>query len=114
LRTSRPQTGVLREHHFLGRSEENGLRQRDRPERGTGAPASGLPSHHFGVRWTVTRDFGSGGPFALPVATQDGLRVHLDGSRKVDLWKNVSSTVQKTVNITVPSGKHTLRVDFVN
>ncbi|GGN75334.1 hypothetical protein GCM10011579_055280 [Streptomyces albiflavescens] len=81
---------------------------------GTGAPASGLPKDNFGVRWTVTRDFGSGGPFALPVATQDGLRVYLDGSRKVDLWKNVSSTVKKTVNITIPSGKHTLRVDYVN
>ncbi|MCT9109173.1 PA14 domain-containing protein [Streptomyces mirabilis] len=42
---------------------------------GTKAPASGLPKDNFGVRWTVTRDFGSGGPFALPVTAQDGLRV---------------------------------------
>src|SRR5689334_20381224 len=75
---------------------------------GTKAPASGLPKDNFGVRWTVTRDFGSGGPFALPVAAQDGLRVYLDGTRKIDLWKNVSSTVKKTVNVTIPSGKHTL------
>ncbi|MEV7340601.1 PA14 domain-containing protein [Streptomyces sp. NPDC093544] len=81
---------------------------------GSGTPASGLPKDNFGVRWTVTRDFGSGGPFALPVATQDGIRVYLDGTRKVDIWKNVSSTVKKTVNITVPAGKHTLRVDYVN
>ncbi|MFI9422397.1 PA14 domain-containing protein [Streptomyces achromogenes] len=81
---------------------------------GTGAPATGLPKDNFGVRWTVTRDFGSGGPFALPVTAQDGIRVYLDGSRKVDLWKNVSTTQKKTVNITVPAGRHTLRVDFVN
>ncbi|GGZ90198.1 PA14 domain-containing protein [Streptomyces bluensis] len=81
---------------------------------GTGAPASGLPKDNFGVRWTVTRDFGSGGPFALPVESRDGIRVYLDGARKVDLWKNVSTTQKKTGNITVPSGKHTLRVDFVN
>ncbi|MEU5095856.1 PA14 domain-containing protein [Streptomyces sp. NPDC020996] len=81
---------------------------------GTGAPASGLPSNYFGVRWTVTRDFGSGGPFSLPVSAQDGIRVYLDGVRKVDLWKNVSTTVKKTADITVPAGKHTLRVDFVN
>ncbi|MEU1401797.1 PA14 domain-containing protein [Streptomyces sp. NPDC005728] len=81
---------------------------------GTGAPATGLPKDNFGVRWTVTRDFGSGGPFSLPVAVQDGIRVYLDGVRKVDLWKNVSSTVKKTADITVPSGKHTLRVDYVN
>ncbi|MFE4826183.1 fibronectin type III domain-containing protein [Streptomyces sp. NPDC056672] len=81
---------------------------------GTGAPASGLPKDNFGVRWSVTRDFGSGGPFSLPVAAQDGIRVYLDGTRKVDLWKNVSTTQKKTVNITIPSGKHSLRVDFVN
>lgn len=81
---------------------------------GTGAPASGLPSNNFGVRWTVTRDFGSGGPFALTVAARDGIRVYLDGTRKVDLWKNASTTQKKTVNVTVPSGRHTLRVDFVN
>ncbi|MCX4972742.1 fibronectin type III domain-containing protein [Streptomyces sp. NBC_00620] len=81
---------------------------------GTAAPASGLPANNFGVRWTVTRDFGSGGPFSLPVSTQDGIRVYLDGTRKVDIWKNVSSTVKRTVNITIPAGKHTLRVDYVN
>ncbi|MET8408647.1 PA14 domain-containing protein [Streptomyces sp. NPDC005195] len=81
---------------------------------GTGAPAAGLPSNNFGVRWTVTRDFGSGGPFSIPVATRDGLRVYLDGTRKVDIWKNVSTTQTKTVNITIPSGTHTLRFDFVN
>jgi fibronectin type 3 domain-containing protein len=81
---------------------------------GTGAPASGLPGNNFGVRWTVTRDFGSGGPFSFSASAQDGVRVYLDGVRKVDLWRNVSTTVGKTVNVTIPSGRHTLRVDFVN
>lgn len=81
---------------------------------GTGAPASGLPANNFSVRWTLTRDFGSGGPFAFTASAQDGIRVYLDGTRKIDLWKNVSSTVSKTVNLTIPSGKHTLRVDYVN
>ncbi|MDX2936809.1 fibronectin type III domain-containing protein [Streptomyces ipomoeae] len=81
---------------------------------GTGAPTSGLPSNNFGVRWTVTRDFGSGGPFTFTASALDGVRVYLDGTRKIDLWKNVSSTVSKTVNVTIPSGKHTLRVDYVN
>jgi fibronectin type 3 domain-containing protein len=81
---------------------------------GTGAPASGLPSNSFGVRWTVTRDFGSGGPFTFTASGLDGIRVHLDGVRKIDLWKNTSTSVSKTVNVTIPSGKHTLRVDYVN
>jgi fibronectin type 3 domain-containing protein len=81
---------------------------------GTNAPASGLPRDNFAVRWTLTRDFGSGGPFAFTASGLDGIRVHLDGVRKIDLWKNTSTTVARTVNLTVPSGKHTLRVDYVN
>ncbi|MEU6354444.1 PA14 domain-containing protein [Streptomyces sp. NPDC047072] len=80
----------------------------------SGAPVSGLPKDNFGVRWSVTRDFGSGGPFALNASGLDGMRVYVDGVRKIDLWKNVSTTVKKTANVTVPSGKHTLRIDYVN
>ncbi|CAL9508601.1 PA14 domain-containing protein [Streptomyces sp. enrichment culture] len=81
---------------------------------GSGSPATGVPSNNFGVRWTLTRDFGSGGPFAFSASTQDGIRVYLDGVRKIDLWKNVSSNATKTLNLTIPRGKHTLRVDYVN
>ncbi|MER5199550.1 fibronectin type III domain-containing protein [Streptomyces sp. NPDC002755] len=81
---------------------------------GTGAPAPGVPSNDFSVRWTVTRDFGSGGPFAFTAAVQDGLRVYVDGVRKVNLWKNGASTVSRTVDVTVPAGKHTLRIDYAN
>ncbi|MET8448601.1 PA14 domain-containing protein [Streptomyces sp. NPDC005209] len=79
-----------------------------------GAAASGLPKDNFGVRWTVTRDFGSGGPFTLSAATQDGVRVYVDGTRKIDLWKNVSTTQKKSVDITLSKGTHTLRVDYIN
>jgi len=80
----------------------------------SGAPVSGLPKDNFGVRWSLTRDFGSGGPFTLTASALDGIRVYLDGTRKINLWKNTSSTVSKTLNVTIPSGKHTLRVDYVN
>ncbi|MEU6528375.1 PA14 domain-containing protein [Streptomyces sp. NPDC046928] len=80
----------------------------------SGAPLSGIPKDNFGVRWSLTRDFGSGGPFTLTASALDGIRVHLDGTRKIDLWKNTSTTVSKTLNLTIPSGKHTLRVDYVN
>ncbi|WP_330289800.1 fibronectin type III domain-containing protein [Streptomyces sp. NBC_00576] len=81
---------------------------------GANAPATGLPKDNFGVRWTVTRDFGSGGPFALTVAAQDGIRVYIDGKGQVNLWKNVTTTQKKTVNLTIPAHKHTLRIDYVN
>ncbi|AJF66018.1 fibronectin type III domain-containing protein [Streptomyces vietnamensis] len=81
---------------------------------GLGDPAGvTLPKDNFSVRWSVTRDFGSGGPFSFAAETQDGIRVHLDGVRKIDLWKNVTTTQKKTVNLTIPAGRHTLRVDYV-
>ncbi|EKX66904.1 fibronectin type III domain-containing protein [Streptomyces ipomoeae] len=80
---------------------------------GTGDPAGvTLPKNNFGVRWSVTRDFGSGGPFSFKASAQDGIRVYLDGTRKINIWGDVSSTRSKTVNVTIPKGKHTIRVDF--
>ncbi|WP_254407165.1 PA14 domain-containing protein [Streptomyces sp. GMY02] len=82
---------------------------------GSNSPGvSGVGKDNFGVRWSVKRDFGSGGPFALTASGQDGIRVYLDGVRKIDLWKNGTTTVSKTVNLTVPKGTHTLRIDYVN
>ncbi|MFC9843971.1 PA14 domain-containing protein [Streptomyces sp. NPDC060223] len=78
------------------------------------APSSGLPKDNFSARWTVTRDFGSGGPFALTATATDGIRVYLDDSRKISLWSDTSSSRSKTVNVTIPKGKHTLRIDYVN
>ncbi|WP_372408551.1 fibronectin type III domain-containing protein [Streptomyces luteireticuli] len=78
---------------------------------GTGAPA-GLPRDNFGVRWTTTRDFGSGGPFALTAEAADGIRVYVDNVLRIDLWKDVAKTRKKTVKVTVPKGKHTLRVNY--
>ncbi|WP_190155804.1 fibronectin type III domain-containing protein [Streptomyces litmocidini] len=80
---------------------------------GYGDPAGvTLPRDNFSVRWSVTRDFGSGGPFAFTAAAQDGIRVNLDGVRRIDLWKNVSTTQKKTVDLTVPSGRHTITVYY--
>ncbi|MGA5701731.1 fibronectin type III domain-containing protein [Peterkaempfera bronchialis] len=78
---------------------------------GTGAPA-GLPKDYFGVRWTLTRDFGSGGPFTFTVAARDGVRVYLDGTRRINLWKDVSTTQTRKLNLTIPKGRHTIRVDY--
>jgi len=80
----------------------------------SGAPAAGLPKDDFAARWTVTRDFGSGGPFALTATATDGIRVYVDSSRKINLWSNTTGSRTKTVNVTIPKGKHTLRIDYVN
>ncbi|OEJ59988.1 hypothetical protein BGM19_20355 [Streptomyces agglomeratus] len=80
---------------------------------GTGDPAGvTLPSDNFGVRWSLTRDFGSGGPFSLTAEALDGVRVYVDGVRRIDLWQDVTTVQKRTVNVTIPQGTHTLRVDY--
>lgn len=82
---------------------------------GTKSPGvSGVGKDNFGVRWSMKRDFGSGGPFTFTASGQDGIRVYLDGARKIDLWKNGAATVTRTVNLTIPKGTHTLRIDYAN
>ncbi|WP_328707504.1 PA14 domain-containing protein [Streptomyces sp. HM190] len=114
---------------------------------GTDAPAPGLPDDRFGVRWSVTRDFGSGGPFTLTVSGRGGgVRVYLDGHLRSDLRGDaptpfatpggsagasplatavpatvpvpvpvsVPVSVSESVDVTVPPGRHTLRVDYVH
>ncbi|KQX49592.1 MULTISPECIES: PA14 domain-containing protein [unclassified Streptomyces] len=71
-----------------------------------------LPVDNFSARWSMTRDFGSGGPFQFAVEAQDGVRVYLDGVRRIDLWRNVSTTQKKIVALTVPAGRHSIRVDY--
>lgn len=81
----------------------------------SGSPVSGVSSNNFGVRWSVTRDFGSGGPFMFTVSATDGVRVYLDGVSQIDLWYATGDTARSTfLGFNIPSGKHTIRVDYVN
>ncbi|MEU8649425.1 fibronectin type III domain-containing protein [Streptomyces sp. NPDC048737] len=81
---------------------------------GRGHPAGiSLPDDRFGVRWTMRRNFGGGGPFLLKTAAQDGVRVWIDGKRRVSLWRDYTSTRRTSVKVTVPAGTHTVRVDYV-
>ncbi|MFF4957839.1 fibronectin type III domain-containing protein [Streptomyces sp. NPDC001222] len=81
---------------------------------GKGHPAgTSLPDDRFGVRWTMRRDFGGGGPFLVRTAAQDGVRVWVDGTRYVSLWRDYPATQRASVKVTVPRGTHTVRVDYV-
>ncbi|GGQ03769.1 fibronectin type III domain-containing protein [Streptomyces roseolilacinus] len=81
---------------------------------GLGDPAGvTLPKDDFSARWTLTRDFGSGGPFAFTAESQDGVRVYVDGVRRIDAWRNVTATQRSRLDLSIPAGRHTIRVDFV-
>ncbi|MFJ4711412.1 PA14 domain-containing protein [Streptomyces sp. NPDC088785] len=81
----------------------------------TGAPATGMPANNFSVRWSLTRDFGSGGCFTYRLSGTDGLRLYVDGVRRVDRWKNTGDAGNSVPGtFCVGSGSHSVRVDHAN
>ncbi|WP_416983273.1 PA14 domain-containing protein [Streptomyces sp. T028] len=81
----------------------------------SGAPLSGMATNYFGVRWSLTRDFGSGGCFTYRLSGTDGLRLYVDGVRKVNKWTNTGDTGNSVPGtFCIGSGSHTVRVDHVN
>ncbi|WP_420034970.1 PA14 domain-containing protein [Streptomyces sp. cg28] len=81
----------------------------------TGAPVSGTATNNFSVRWSLTRDFGSGGCFTYRLSGTDGLRLYVDGVRKVDKWKNTGDAGNSVPGtFCIGSGSHSIRVDHAN
>jgi hypothetical protein len=53
---------------------------------GSGAPAAGLPSDYFSVRWTRTLNL-IGGLYRFTTTTDDGVRLWVNGHLLIDRWR---------------------------
>ncbi|KPI23830.1 Fibronectin type III domain protein [Actinobacteria bacterium OK074] len=112
LRLPHLQTPAVREHHLQGHPETNRLRRHRQRELGHQGPCQGPPQGQ--LRRPLDRHPRLRLRRALTAAALDGIRVYVDGVRRIDLWKNVTKTQKKTLNLTVPKGRHTLRVDYAS
>ena len=74
---------------------------------GNGAPA-GVGSNNFSARWTGSVAF-VGGSTTFIAASDDGMRVWLDGVLIVDRWGGAGTT---TATRTVTAGAHTVKVEY--
>jgi hypothetical protein len=77
---------------------------------GTGAPAPGLPSNQFSVRWTRTTNFAAD-TYTFTVGSDDGARLYIDGVLVLDWW-NDHSYGTRTVNRTLSAGAHTIVLEY--
>jgi hypothetical protein len=75
---------------------------------GTGGPA-GVPVNNFTARWTGTFTFTAGSK-TFVAATDDGVRVWLDGVLIIDRWGS-SGTSQTTRTVT--AGTHIVRIEYI-
>ncbi|WP_285474703.1 PA14 domain-containing protein [Actinoplanes sp. NBRC 101535] len=76
---------------------------------GGGAPAAGIPADGFSARWTRT-DVLPAGVYRFSGASDDGIRVFLDGVPIVDRWVGQNATF--STDRLVLAGPHQIRVEY--
>jgi hypothetical protein len=76
---------------------------------GTDAPAAGLPADDFAVRWSRELEL-SAGHYRFTAATDDGVRLWVDGVLVIDQWHDGVGTY--TGDISLTGGKHRIRMEM--
>jgi beta-glucosidase len=76
-----------------------------------GAPAPGISTRLFSVRWTANLSVTASGPYVLAFTGNDGYRVYVDDKMVIDRWDTGAST--RTNEVQLEAGKnYALRVEY--
>jgi glucose/arabinose dehydrogenase len=77
---------------------------------GTAAPAPGVNTDQFSVRWSATRTF-TAGTYEFTATADDGVRVYLDDVPIIDEWHDGPATTY-TASRSLTAGSHEVRVEY--
>jgi hypothetical protein len=79
---------------------------------GTGSPSTscGIGADNFSVRWSRTASFNAG-TYRFTVTSDDGFRLYVDGSLKLNKWIDQAPTTY-TIDVPLSAGNHTIRMDY--
>lgn len=77
---------------------------------GGGSPDPAIPADHFSARWTSTV-YLNAGTWRFTAASDDGVRVWVDGTLLIDKWFD-HSYVGYNADISLGAGNHTIRVEY--
>jgi hypothetical protein len=77
---------------------------------GLDAPAPGLPTDHFSVRWTRNLSLPEG-RWRFHATSDDGVRVWVDGIAIIDQWHTTGAVTYNTT-ASLSGGNHEVRVDY--
>ena len=78
---------------------------------GGGAPADGVPADEFSARWTKALTVEQAGAYQFTVASDDGVRLFIDGQKVLDKWVQQGSTTY-TVARQLPQGTHQIVLEY--
>ena len=77
---------------------------------GSGAPATGIPSDHFSVRWSRHVQL-EAGRYRFTTKTDDGVRLFVDGRLLVDQWRAMAPTMF-SAEVALSGGWHSVRMEY--
>ena len=78
---------------------------------GTGAPAPGLPTDNYSVRWSRASNF-ENSDYQFTVSLEGGVRLWLDGRLLIDDWVASGNRTLQAQSGVINAGAHDLRVDY--
>ena len=79
---------------------------------GTGAPAAGVSTNTFSVRWTGVIQPRYSETYTLYTISDDGVRVWVDGVLLINNWTNHVATENSATVMLEPWRRHTIRVEY--
>lgn len=77
---------------------------------GTKKPADGIPVNHFSAIFEKRTNLTSSGTYILSGGANDGVRVYVDGTKKIDQWKN--GTHPFNIEMKLDAGIHIIKVEY--
>jgi uncharacterized protein YgiM (DUF1202 family) len=77
---------------------------------GAGAPAAGLPSDNFSVRWTRSISFYAG-RYRFTTVSDDGVRLWVNGVLLIDRWQD-QNTATYSAEIDLPSASVPIKLEY--
>jgi hypothetical protein len=78
-----------------------------------GAPAPGVQSDHFSVRWTGQIQVPITGTYRFSTTSDDGVRLWVNGQRIINSWGGHPATLTTSAGITLTAGvRYAIRLDF--
>ena len=80
---------------------------------GSGAPASGVGSDNFSVRWTGQVQAPVTGTYVFSTVSDDGVRLSVNGQQIINNWTNHASTTNTSAGITLTAGvKYAVTLEY--
>src|SRR5215212_1982409 len=77
---------------------------------GSGSPGSGVNADSFTSHWVGTFDFGASG-YEFTAASDDGIRLWVDGQLLIDQWKDQAAATYKATKA-MTAGEHEVKVEY--